>query len=80
MLFWSTSTLTQKTAGSAQSIFKGTLYFPNALLAFRGTNDSQSWQMVVADTAEHVGESTSVNDFKGNFPGMPPVRKVTLLQ
>ena len=80
ILFWSPSDRTQKTAGNAQSVFNGTLYFPNALLTFRGTNDSSAWQMVVCDTGEHVGNSTSVNNFKGTFQGMPPVRKVTLLQ
>lgn len=80
ILFWATSADTHKAAGNAQSNFKGTLYFPFGDLVFRGTNDSDSWQMIVADTAEHVGTSTSVNDFGGAFPGMPPVRKVTLLQ
>ena len=80
ILFWSPSTKTQKATGNAQSSFQGTLYFKNALLAFRGTNDADSWQLIVADEAEHVGNSTSVNNLASTFPGMPPVRKVTLLQ
>ena len=80
ILFWSPSTKTQKATGNAQSSFQGTLYFKNALLAFRGTTDADSWQLIVADEAEHVGNSTSVNNLASTFPGMPPVRKVTLLQ
>ena len=72
--------LSHRIVGSACSSFEGGLYFLTADLAFRGTSTIDSWQMTVANTMEIMGTSCAVNTYKGKFAGMPPVRKVTLLE
>ena len=60
--------------------FQGGLYFLKTDLAFRGTSESNAWQMVVANTMEVMGTSCAYNDYEGTFAGMPPVRTVTLME
>ena len=80
ILFWSLNTGKHKAVGNALSNLSGGLYFPYGELAFRGTNDSGAWQMIVADTGEILGTASTTNDFGGYFPGMPDIRTATLLE
>ena len=73
-------TISNKIVGDSCSTFEGGLYFPKTDLAFRGTSNSDSWQLVVANTMEVMGTTCAYNSFEGTFAGMPPVRTVTLME
>ncbi len=67
-------------AGSALSYFLGAIYAPTAHVAWRGTNGTVDWNMIVANTIEVSGNAVvSGGNFDGS-PVSPPTRKVALVE
>ena len=67
-------------AGNALSYFLGAIYAPTAHVAWRGSNDTVDWNMIVANTIEVSGNAVvSGGNFNGG-PVSPPTRKVTLVE
>ena len=87
ILFWNDAGAPYKKpgsvlAGTSYSLFEGVMYFPSTHLAFRGTSANGGWQMIVAHTAEAVGNFSSVSaDFDAGYAGAPTVLlRPTLLE
>lgn len=67
-------------AGSADSVFNGAIYTPSSALAWRGTNDTVDWTIIVADTIEVSGGAVLPGANLNNSPIAPPVFAPTLLE
>ncbi len=67
-------------AGSADSVFNGAIYTPSSALAWRGTNDTVDWTIIVADTVEVSGGAVLPGANLNNSPIAPPVFAPTLLE
>jgi len=67
-------------AGNADSVFNGAIYTPSSDVAWRGTNDTVDWTMIIADTIEVSGGAVLPSANLNSSPIAPPVFAPTLLE